>query len=293
MRLWPRNSRHPVLWVLLYWFVSTCLGMFLFLQWCEHSFAGRRLVKYGLERLVSDNIPGAMQITSLDEFSLKRVVAREVRFYHADGRLLILAKHAIVVPDWGLAMKGMIGFEKADVDGGFVVLSMDPNGKLSLENTMNKPTSPGEHSDPYGGVFYELRAMHVQHLTVFLKLAKQFDQYKVEDVEGFVGVNRVDTPGVQIVVNDLNGRIDPEVAGAKVTLRDVSGWIHGEAKEVMRFDAKLGVGSGILNTHVGFWDREKDKLTIRIDKTKGIEASAMALLIRALSDFTSDVKVEG
>lgn len=292
MRLWPRNSRHPILWLLLYWVVATCLGLFLFLQWCEHTYAGRRLAKYGLERLVSDNIPGAMQITSLDEFSLSRVVAREVRFYHTDGRCLILAKHAVVIPDWGLAMKGMLGFKSADIDGGYFVLSMDPNDKISVENTMNGPTPPGKPNDPYGGVFYELRAMHVQHLTVYLKLSKQFE-YRIEDVEGFVGVNRVDTPGVQVVLNSMNGRIEPEIAGSKVSLRDVSGWIHGKAKEVIRMQAKLGVGSGILDTHVGYWDREKDKLTIRVDKSKGVEAVAMAWLIRALAGFTSDVKVDG
>jgi hypothetical protein len=250
------------------------------------------LAKYGLERVVSDNIPGVMQITALDEFSLGRVVAREVRFYHTDGRLLILAKHAVVVPDWSLAMKGMIGFERAEADGGFVVLSMDPNDKISLENTMNGPTPPGKPNDPYGGVFYELRAIHVQHLTVYLKLAKEFD-YRIEDVEGFVAVNRVDTPGVQVVLNNLNGRVEPEIAGSKVTLRNISGWILGKAKEVIRMDAKLGVGSGILNTHVGYWDREKDKLTIRVDKSKGVEAVAMAWLMRALAGFTSDVKVDG
>jgi hypothetical protein len=108
-----------------------------------------------------------------------------------------------------------------------------------------------------------------------------------------VAVNRVDTPGAQIVLNNLNGRLEPDLAGSKVTLRNISGWIHGKAKEVIRMEAKLGVGSGILNTHIGWWDREKDKLTIRVDKSKGVEAVTMAWLMRALAGFTSDVKVDG
>src|SRR5262249_13307198 len=157
-----------------------------------------------------------------------------VRFFHTDGRCLIYAKHAVITPDWNLVfLHGMLAWKQVAVDGGSVEISMDPDGRLSLEAMMNAPREPGEPLNPYGGLHYDLRGMNVQNLDVRVHLSKQLE-YRVRDVSGFVRVSRIDTPGVQVVLDHIRGPIEPDIAGAKVAIEDLTGWVHGEATEVVR-----------------------------------------------------------
>ena len=252
---------------------------------------GRRFAGDQIEKAVSHNIPGSLRIGSIEQFGPDLVVAKDVRFYHPNGEVVLLAQHAEVVPDWTMALQGRLGFERAAVDGGFIVLSLDPDGRLSMEAAVNAPRKPGEPDDPYGGLHYWLRSMHTQHFTTVLALANS-QTYKVKDTTGFVGVRRIETRGIQVTLEHISGHIQPKLAGADLAFTSVDGWAHGKERHVAHFDTQLKVGSGDLAATLDYFDRPKTPLEIKLRKTKGLEAELLGSLLRAGALFSSAIDVE-
>ena len=260
--------------------------------WCTNTEAGLRFTTRRIEQLVSDNIPGSLVIGAIDGIDWNRIRAHDVRILHQDGRTLLLVRNAEVEPDWTEALHGRLGFRSAAADGGFMVMSMDPDDRLSFEAAVDAPTPPGEPSDPNGGLHYALRSMHVQNFNVMLKFSKDFD-YQIQKVEGYVGVLRIDTPGVEVVLERLRGEVKQEIAGMSVGLTQLDGWVRGKEKQVMRMQAKVRLADSTLVTRVDYFDREKDKLKIHVDRAEGIQAAAVELLAKAIASFSSDLSVDG
>jgi hypothetical protein len=254
---------------------------------------GRRFAGTQIEKAVSSNIPGSLRIGSIEQFGPDLVVATDVRFYHPNGKVVLLAKHAEVVPDLSMALQGRLGFERAAVDGGFIVLSIDPDGRLSMEAAVDAASKPGEpDDDPYGGLHYALRSMHVQHFSTVLALSKA-QTYKLQNTTGFVGIRRIETKGIQVTLEQIGGAIEPDVAGVDVRISSLNGWAHGKDTHVAHFDVDLGVAGGKLVAAVDYFDRPKTPLKIKLHKTKGLEATLMSWVLRAGDLFTGDVEVDG
>jgi hypothetical protein len=259
-----------------------------------HTDRGRDFGRTRLEKFVSANIPGKMRIDHISQLGPDMVVAENVRFYHPDGTLMLLAKHAEVVPDISMAFHGKLGFERAAVTGGFMLLTIDPDGRLGFEATMNKPPTPGEPHDPNGGLHYWMRSMHVQHFTTTFRMSKS-QKFTLRDTLGFVGIRRIDTPGTQIILEKLSGKLEEEIVGTHLEVSQLDGWVHGEEKQVGHFDTNLRVGSntGKLVMTIDYFNRPKTPLKISVHKTKGFEASALAWLLKAADTFTGKIEVDG
>ena len=270
--------------------LATAAALTLALSIYMRTDAGRRSAAAQIEKVVTDNIPGQLRIGSVQHVGFDRVVARDVRFYHPSGKVVLLAKHAEVVPDLAMALSGKLGFERAAVDGGFIELAIDPDGRLSLEAALDAPSEPGVPDDPNGGLHYWLRSMHTQHLTTVFALSKAMT-YRVYDTTGFVGVRRIDTPGVQVTLEKISGRVEPELAGVKVKLAQVEGWARGKELHIAHFDAQLGVGSGELRSLVDYFDRKQAPLKLKIQHSDGIEGTLMSALLR-VSGLLSAVEVD-
>jgi hypothetical protein len=268
------------------------LGCAVTMWWCTKTEAGLRFTACRIEHLVSANIPGSLIIDRIDSFEWNRIRAHGIRISHQDGRSLLLARNAEITPDWIAALHGRIGFRGAAVDGGYVVLSMDPDDRLSLEAAMNSPRRPGEPNNPNGGVHYSLRSIHVQNLTVSLKFSDTFD-YRIRHVEGYVGVLRIDTPGVQVILERIRGEVEQDIAGMHVALQQLDGWLHGEERQVMHLQANVHLASSQLVTHVNYYDRATEKLKIHVDHSEGLQAIAVTLLAKAVASFSKDLSIDG
>jgi hypothetical protein len=276
--------------------LSLALLLCAFAGFCAYvqTDAGRHFVKQRIEKVVTANIPGRLQIGHMEHVGWSRVIADDVRFFHDDGRCVLYVKHAEVVPDFVTALHGRLGFHSALADGGFLLLTVDPDGRASIEAALNKPLPPGEvDDDPYGGLHYTLRSMHMQHFRLIAKVPIAHIDYQVRDMTGFVGIRRIETPGVQVTLERITGDVSPDIAGAHIAFEQVDGFIHGKERLVAQLTAKLRVGSGTLATRFQYFDRNKEPVKIRIDRTHGVEAVAMSWLVRAIAGFTSAVSVEG
>jgi len=135
--------------------------------------------------------------------------------------------------------------------------------------------------------------MHVQHFTTTFQMSKS-QKFTLRNTEGFVGVRRIDTPGTQVILERLSGKLEEELAGTHLEFSQFDGWVHGEEVHVGRFDVNMRVGSnsGKLVMTVDYFNRSKNPITIQVHKTKGFEASALAWLLSAADTFTGKIQVD-
>jgi hypothetical protein len=253
---------------------------------------GRRWVAGKLETFVSDNIPGRLEIGEIVDLG-PPFVAKDVRFFHPDGRLVLHCKDAEIVLDVMEALSGRLAFERAAVDGGSILLAMEKDGRVALEAALSEASKPGDPpSNPDSGLHYWLRSMHVQNFVLRFKGGPA--SYTLHDVEGFVGVRRIDTSGTYVFLEKISAkRVEPGLLGAKTSLKQVDGWVHGMEKHVLHLDAALGIGEGSLDAIVNFYDRDKTPVEVTVKQSEGFAADmASGLLDLGSSLFGDTVKVE-
>jgi hypothetical protein len=235
--------------------------------WLTSTDSGKDWVKKRIEGVVTDNIPGRLTIGRIVDLG-PPLIAEDVRFYHYDGRLVLACDHAEVEADLGEAIRGRLGFKRAAVDGGRIVLSPDPDGRVAFEAAVDKPVPPGQPHDPHGGLHYNLQSMHVQNFRVEAKFSDLAD-FKVDKVQGFVGVRRIETSGTVVELEKISGRVSPEFLGKRTEIKQLDGWIHGKLKHVAQMHASMGVGDGELKLKLNVYDREKQPISIEIERAKG------------------------
>lgn len=252
--------------------------------------SGKNWLKVRVEQAVSKAIPGSFRIGALTDLG-PPVLARDVRFYHPDGRMVLSAELAEVEFDLWQALQGRLAFERAAVDGGSIVLSLDPDGRVAFEAAVDAPRKPGEPEDPHGGLHYALQSMHVQNFKVIMKLADAAN-YTVHDVQGFVAVRRIETSGTRVLLEDIRGRVEPGLLDKRTELLRVDGWIHGKERQVMQLNAKLRIGDGRLDTLVNYFDRDKTPAEITIKKAEGAGELISALLSLAETLFGDTLEVD-
>jgi hypothetical protein len=272
--------------------VALALCLAVFGLWCSQTEGGRRFAARRIERLVTANIPGRLTIGKLTRLGFGRVEAQEVRIYHPDGRCVLRVDEAEVDLELADAWNGRLSFERAVAHGGFMLFSTDPDDRLSFEAAVNAPHKPGEPNVPNGGLHYAMRNMRAESFALVLKLGKLID-YRVVDVNGLVTVQRIDTPGTQVLLADIRGRVEQEIAGAHVTIKQLDGKITGKAKQVAALTVTLHIGDGDLRARLGYFDREKNKLELHVLKKEGLAATTMTWLLEAVAGFSKDIRVEG
>lgn len=235
--------------------------------WLTSSDSGKSWVKERIEKAVTASIPGELRIGRIVSLG-PPLIAEDVRFYHYDGRVVLVADHAEVEPDLLAALHGRLGFERAAVDGGRIVLSPDPDGRIAIEAALDKPTEPGVPHDPNGGLHYSLQSMHVQKFSVEMKLSDLAD-FEIDGVAGFVGVRRIETSGTVVTLDRISGRVSPGFLGKRTLLKQVDGWVHGKLKHVAQLTAATTIGDGELHAKINVYDRDKNPVSVEIDRATG------------------------
>jgi hypothetical protein len=247
--------------------VIAAVASFALSIWLTSSDSGKEWVKGRLETLVTSQIPGRLRVGRIVDLG-PPLVAEDVRFYHPDGRVVLIADHAEIEPDLSQALRGRLGFARAAVDGGRLVLSPDPDGRIAIEAALDAKAKPGEPSDPHGGLHYALQSMHVQNFRVETKLSDLAD-FKVDDVEGFVAVRRIETSGTVVELDRVSGRVTPGFLGKKTVIEQLDGWVHGKQKHAAQFNAEVAIGDGALHAKLDVHDREKAPVEVEIKHSRG------------------------
>jgi len=287
------RSRPVVLWLRRGLLICGALALCALAAgvWCAQTEAGRSFTARRIERLVTSQIPGRFTIDKITRLGWGTLEASEVRFYHPDGRCVLRVKEAEVDLELADALNGRLSFESAVARGGFMLFSSDPDGRLSFEAALDFPPKPGEASVPTSGLHYNMRNMRAESFELVLKLGDTFD-YRVVDVNGLITVRRIDTPGTQVLLADIRGRVQQEVAGARVRIKQLDGKITGKARQVVALTTTLRIADGDLSVSLGYFDRAKHKVELRVLKKEGVAATTLTWLVEAVAGVSSDIRVE-
>ena len=271
--------------------VALCVGLAVAGLWCAKTESGRSFVARRVERLVTANIPGRISLGKITYIGWGGYIeAQELRFYHPDGRVVLRVKEAEVDLELADALNGRLSFEHAVAHGGYMLMSIDPDDRLSFEAAVDAPPKPGEPNVPTSGLHYAMRNMKAENFELMLRFGSF--EFRLLDVNGLVTVQRIDTPGTQVLLAGFRGRVQQEIAGAHVSIKKLDGTITGKAKHVADVKATLHVGDGDLSAHLDYFDRSKEKVKLRVLKKDGVEHTTVTWLMQALASFSSDLSVE-
>jgi hypothetical protein len=251
--------------------------------------SGRRLLADGVESVVSDEIPGWVELGELEHVGAPTVV-HNLQFFHPDGRLILLVRRAEVDFDVSGVWSGKLAFERARAEGGHLIISVDPDGRPSIEAALDFPTH-GVDPDPHGGLHYAMHDIHVEQFGLRLLLSKGMS-YHVDGVRGDVTIRRELTSGTRVEMSGISGVVREEIAGAKVRLLNVGGWVHGKEPKVLHLVARTAVDDGRLDAELALFDRKDDAVELAITPVEGLDSMITALLIYARSLWEGDVEVE-
>jgi hypothetical protein len=269
--------------------LASMLGFVITLVLLTQTERGRRLLADGIERIASDEIPGWMKFGELERVGTPTIV-RNLQFFHPDGRLVLLVKRAEVDFDLAAVWAGKLAFDVAKAEGGHLLISVDRDGRPSIEAALDFPTH-GVDPDPHGGLHYALREIEVEDFELRLRLSKDAS-YHVHGVRGQVTIRRELTSGTRVELRGISGVVREELAGSKLRLMHVDGWIHGKERQVMQLRARTKVGDGRMNAKVALFDRDETPVEIDLTPIEGLESLFTALLVYAKGLFTEDVDVE-
>lgn len=268
--------------------VLACVGLLI-----AYTASGRRFLADRIQGAVTAEIPGRMEIGEVSEVSWLWLRAKDIRFFHADGREVLHVQNALVEPDTGDALRGRLSFHRVAAEGGSILLVGDPDGRLALEAAMAAPSRPGMPSDPKRGLHYDMRNMHVEKFKVKFPMAG-FEDLRMTNVRGIVHVWRLDTVGTRVRLTDLAGAVSPEVAGAKLAVKDLDALITGAEDVVAKGNARLSINrDSLLSLTLRYAPKAAEKVQLNVLDKSGTEATALTWLLHATASFSGDLNVDG
>lgn len=268
--------------------VVACAGLVI-----AYTASGRRFVADRIAGLVTGEIPGRMEIGEITELSWLWLRAKDVRFFHPDGRLVLHVENAVVEPSLTDALRARLAFDRVAAEGGSMLLGADPDGRLSFEAAMDSPYRPGMPRDPKRGLHYDMRNMHVEKFQLRFPVAG-FENLQVNNVRGVVRVWRLDSVGTRVQLTDVAGAVAPAVAGAKLAIRDLDALITGAEDVVVQAKARLAIDrDSLLSIQVRYAPKHKEKLKVNVLDKEGTEATTLTWLLHAAASFSKDINVDG
>ncbi|HTU64056.1 MAG TPA: hypothetical protein VMF89_36570, partial [Polyangiales bacterium] len=264
-----------------------CAGLVI-----AYTASGRRFVADRIASAVTGEIPGRMEIGEITQLSWLWLRAKDVRFFHPDGRLVLHVENAVVEPDLLDALQAKLSFHRVAAEGGSMLFSSDPDGRLSFEAAMDSPYRPGMPKDPKRGLHYDMRNMHVEKFKLRFPTAG-FENLQVSNVRGVVHVWRLDSVGTRVRLTDVSGSVAPEIAGQKLAIKDLDLLITGAEAVVAQGKARLSIDrDSLLSIQVRYAPKHKEKLQVNVLDKEGTEATTLTWLLHAAASFSKDIKVD-
>jgi len=268
--------------------VLACVGLVI-----AYTSSGRRFVANRLEGVVTGEIPGRMEIGEITELSWLWLRAKDIRFFHPDGRVVLHVENAVVEPDLMDALRARLSFHRVAADGGSILLGADPDGRLALEAAMDPPYRPGMPKDPKRGLHYDMRNMHVENFKLLFPMSG-LENLQVTSVRGVVRVWRLDSVGTRVRLTDVAGSVSPEIAGSKLAITDLDALITGAEAVVAQAKARLAINrDSLLAIKLRYAPEHKEKLQINVLNKEGTEATTLTWLMHAAASFSKDINVDG
>lgn len=254
---------------------------------------GRRWIADRIQQAVTAQIPGRIEIGEITDVEWLAVRAKDVRFFHKDGREVLHVERAYVEGDALEALQQRLVFRRVAADGGSILMTGDPDGRLSLEAAMDKPSAPNDPGDPQRGLHYDMRNMHVENFKVKSKLPG-FGAVQMSNVRGIVHIWRLNTVGTRVRLQKMAGKLSQEVAGSTIAMDHLDAIITGAEAKVADVQARLVLdNTDKLTLRLQYAPKGSQKVKLQVLDKAGTEATTLTWLIHAAASFSGDIHVDG
>lgn len=267
--------------------LALAVGFACLLVYAQTS-SGKRAIADAAERAVSKAIPGRMTIGRLARVGWDgEIVVEDVRFLHPDNSLILRVQRAAIAFDLGVALRGELGFDHAQVDGGYLLVAARPSGRTGLEEAFDDG-QPSQRPDDY--LRMRLRRIHVEHLAAEFRPSADHP-FRLRNVHGELEIEHRDTKGAHVRLQHIAGEMtQPEFLGERLAIRNATGWVHGAEVHVLDLNLETHLGSGDLGGHLAYYDRKKTPVELDLDP-KGATPKLASIAIDAQSWFTDTIDV--
>ncbi len=232
------------------------------------SSAGERYVREWVQDVVSNEIPGRLEIGDLGDFELfsppgvARAQARGVRFLDPDGEPVITVDDATVELDLLALLMFDVRIQRATAHGAEVRIDGLQDGGPRIEDVFSD-------SDPFQprrfGVFIE--NIEVRDVR-FIAIPGPQKSIAFEQLEGIVDIAVLsDAPGATVKVRGFRGMMsEPRVLGIKIELTDATGVIATSADKVVDIAYEATVAGAAVSGRFRLYpDDEKRPARLSVD----------------------------
>lgn len=252
---------------------------------------GRRSVADRLEDAISHEIPGSMRIGTLERIGTRELIVRDLRFLKTDGEPVLTVERVQIDADVQALLRGEIAFERARVQGGHLIIAIEPSGRTGLEEAFSE-AGPSASGDKDGGAEIQLNAIHVQDLTLTVK-PSQDDLFRMRGVQGFVVVSQHGPPGVRVRLDRISGKLEkPEFLGAHADVLRADGLILGGVEHVLDIKFRAALEDDRFDAHLRYYNRDKPPtVELEFDPKEGVRTHLLALAAKARTAFSDAVDV--
>ncbi|MDB4974368.1 MAG: hypothetical protein JWN48_2709 [Myxococcaceae bacterium] len=239
MAIRPRLSPIALVLLALGLLVALVSGAFATLLWTEW---GHARVCTWLNRAVSDQIAGTLEVGSIEALSLGQLTARGVKLVPPTGLPAIEAERAVIDFSLRKLWAGQLGWSRADISKCLVRVSDDPQHKTNMEKLFAKPKEAKDSPDSKSsksskddeGSALDLQSMVTSDCTLFIKAGDT--ELRLNNLFGIMRVHVLANGDTELRFDRYRGTIDKGLPTGELKFHDVAGEVTTAGKRLLRFD---------------------------------------------------------
>lgn len=204
-----------------------------------HTSWGKARLCARLNRAISKQMAGNLQIGSIEEIDLPIVKGRDIKITPPHGKPAIDVAQADIELDLATLLLGDFAWKRADVRSGTVRVLENARGKTNMEETFAAPPSDSQkRRDADGGDGQlDLRTMVTSDMLLLIG-GGDLPSLRLEKLHGIMRV-QVDAQGeTELRFDEYRGTFAKGLPNGVLQFRDVKGHVSTGKKRLLHFEGK-------------------------------------------------------
>lgn len=201
---------------------------------------GRAHVCSLLNRAVTAQIAGRLQVERIDALSLTQVTASGIKIFPPTGEAAIEAEHAVIDFSPRKLWAGEFGWSRADISHCLVRVTEDKNQHVNMEDTFAKRKSPGQdsqHETPESDSssdLLDLQSMVTSDCTLLIG-GHELPSLKMTKLAGIMRVHVLGNGDTELRFDRYKGTFVKGLPTGVLEFHDVFGEVVTAGKRLLRF----------------------------------------------------------
>jgi hypothetical protein len=227
---------------------------------------GRARVRERINRSVSSQMQGRLEIERIAAIDLPYVDARGVRIIAPDGVAAIEVERAEIAFDFAAFLSGDFAWRRADIRNGLVRVTEDEHGRVNMDETFKAPQraqreQAGKQQE--GGAM-DMRTMVTSNMRLLIG-GGSLPTLRLVDIYGIMRIQVAPDGKTQIRFDDYRGHFVEGLPNGKLKFQHVKGHVQTGHERLLRF-----AGDGRFQGQQVAFDLDiftKPERSVKIDAT--------------------------